>query len=240
MGWGWGWGQRMLGSIEQENSVCWVHRGAACVGHRLRGTASVGVHRATACVIGDEEAVHQARRTARAGVHRTRGIGRRAACGGPIGQEEQLCCPPIGQARTHHTLFFLSNGPHAVLRVHGPTTRCSACSMDTTHAALLDGPTTSCSRLLNGPMDHRTLLQEEHVLGSIGPRTVCAGVHRGRRTACAGSTAQEEHQQGVWWVHQARRTGVGSIKVMRGGVLGVRGEVWRNGAAERTRACNGL
>ena len=122
---------------------------------------------------------------------------------------------------------LLAQWTHVVLRVHGPTTRCSACSMDTTHAALLDGPTTSCSRLLNGPMDHRTLLQEEHVLGSIGPRAVCAGVHRGRRTACAGSTAQEEHQQGVRWVHQARRTGVGSIKVAGGG--GVRGEVWGGG-----------
>ena len=151
----------------------------------------MGVHRATACVIGDEEAVHQARRTARAGVHRTRGIGRRAACGGPIGQEEQLCCPPIGQARTHHTLFFLPNGhmlffvstdpPPAVLPARwtqhtlpcltGPPQAVLVCSTDrwaTTRCSSCPmGGQQSCSSCPMGP-PHAALLAR--FLVSDGPQ----------------------------------------------------------------------
>ena len=210
---------------------------AACVGHRLRGTASVGVHRATACVIGDEEAVHQARRTARAGVHRTRGIGRRAACGGPIGQEEQLCCPPIGQARTHHTLFFLPNGhmlffvstdpPPAVLPARwtqhtppcltGPPQAVLVCSTDR-------WTTARCSKK---NMCWVPSGQEQFVLGSIGEEERhVLGPPRKRSTnkECGGSIRQEEQ---VWG--PSRSPGGRSPRRSLGR---------RNGATERTRACN--
>ncbi len=204
-----------MGSIEQENSVCWVHRGAACVGHRLRGTASVGGPSGNGMCHRGRRAVHQARRTARVGVHRTRGIGQEEQhVVGPSGKKSNFVGPPsgkkssvwwpIGPLSKREQLAVGPSGKAACVvsieqaeqRVVGPWTRRTAC----------------------GPLGKKNSVwwsqQEEHVLGSIGPGAVCAG---GRRTACAGSTAQEEHQQGVWWVHQARRTGVGSIKVMGGG-----------------------
>ena len=167
----------------------------------------MGVHRATACVIGDEEAVHQARRTARAGVHRTRGIGRRAACGGPIGQEEQLCCPPIGQARTHHTLFFLPNG-HMLFFVSTDPPPAVLPARWTQHTPCLTGPpqavlvcstdrwtTARCSKknMCWVPSD-----QEQFVLGSIGEEERhVLGPPRKRSTnkECGGSIRQEEQ---VW------------------------------------------
>ena len=223
-----------MGSIEQENSVCWVHRGAACVGHRLRGTASVGGPSGNGMCHRGRRAVHQARRTARVGVHRTRGIGQEEQhVVGPSGKKSNFVGPPsgkkssvwwpIGPLSKREQLAVGPSGKAACVvsieqaeqRVVGPWTRRTAC----------------------GPLGKKNSVwwsqQEEHVLGSIGPGAVCAG---GRRTACAGSTAQEEHQQGVWWVHQARRTGVGSIKVMGGGV----GSPRRSLAERGGRADEGL
>ncbi len=178
-----------MGSIEQENSVCWVHRGAACVGHRLRGTASVGGPSGNGMCHRGRRAVHQARRTARVGVHRARGNrARRAACGGPIGQEEQLCWPPIGQEEQR--VVAHRSVEQTRTACGGPVRQGSVCCV---HRA---GRTAG-----GGSVDTKNSMwsigqEEQRVV--VPARRTCVGLHRTRSSLCWGK------KNGMCWVHRAR------------------------------------
>lgn len=147
-----------MGSIEQENSVCWVHRGAACVGHRLRGTASVGGPSGNGMCHRGRRAVHQARRTARVGVHRTRGIGQEEQhVVGPSGKKSNFVGPPSGKKSS-------------VWWPIGPLSK---------REQLAVGPSGKAACVVSIEQ------AEQRVVGPWTRRTTC--VHWARRTACGGS-----------------------------------------------------